>query len=166
MKRTLWPSQWYNLILAVQKMGISGTLLYPSQYTLLYHGNQCMSYKFVQSKSAPSLCTVISRTATRWKGARKSICVHTLMHHACILVEAWYWYGHAHTRTHTYSGDSKSDRDGKRRGLTSINVLQMGVNPLLPHCDYCFLQGLVLTPSLTFLFSNPPPLPSSLSLPK
>lgn len=63
---------------------------------------------------------------------------------------------HTYAHTHTHSRDSKSDRDGKRSGLTSINVLQMGVNPLLPRCDYCFLQGLVLTPSLTFLFSSPP----------
>ena len=39
--------------------------------------------------------------------------------------------------------DSQTERDGGRGGSAAINALQMGVNPLLLHCDYCFLQSLV-----------------------
>lgn len=63
------------------------------------------------------------------------------------------------TQTHTYSGDSETERDRKSRSLASINALQMGVNPLPAHCDYCFLQGPFLMP----LHSSFPT--STLSLP-
>lgn len=64
------------------------------------------------------------------------------------------------TQTHTYSGDSETERDRKSRSLASINALQMGVNPLPAHCDYCFLQGPFLMPLHSFLFLshiNPKP---------
>lgn len=131
---------------------------------MLYDRNQCISYKCFKSKSiiSPYIVKVSVHTNPFVSIHEYNIPAYKAFKWMCDTDMAMHTHSHANTHTHTYSTDSKTERNRKRRGLTSINVLQMGVNPLLPHCDYCFLQGLVLTPSLAFPFPIPPP---PLSLP-
>lgn len=88
---------------------------------------------------------------------------HMQISRSCLHVDticAHMWPLSRRPYVHKHGADSETGSRGGRggggggEGSTSINAPQMGVNPLLPRCDYCFLRGpCFLSPILSSSFS-------------